>query len=335
MVNYNCNLCNFNSKIKSHYERHLNTNKHKKKISECDNNLPQLTSINLNLPQLTSINLNDKNKDEVKCVKCKYCNNQVSYKNLRRHYRTTCIEIPKKDKENLIDKYNNHKKTTKTLALINNKNNTIKTINTNNNNSYNTTHTNSHNTTNNNIQNNITLKINPLGKEDISFLTEKDKLKILSKRYMGVPELIKMIHDNPSNHNFYLPNVNKKVMAYLNGENKLEYEHYNLICNQIVDDNIERFDKFFNELGDKLNNTIKPKVDKVVEDNNSSSNISNKYIEDIKFYLMNRSKEYKKDITDYVNKLSELIEKEKLDKENLDKENLDKEKGINIEYKIK
>ena len=138
---------------------------------------------------------------------------------------------------------------------------------------------------------------------------------------MGVPELIKMIHDNPSNHNFYLPNVNKKVMAYLNGENKLEYEHYNLICNQIVDDNIERFDKFFNELGDKLNNTIKPKVDKVVEDNNSSSNISNKYIEDIKFYLMNRSKEYKKDITDYVNKLSELIEKE----------NLDKEKGIDIE----
>ena len=316
MVVYKCECCNYETKLKSNYERHLKTNKHKNKISECDNNLPQLTSINLNLPQLTSVNLNDKNKDEVNYVKCKYCDKQVSYKNLRRHYRTTCIEIPKKDKENLIDKYNNHKKSTKTLVVSNKNIN-----NTNNNNSYNTTHTNSHNTTNNNIQNNITLKINPLGKEDISFLTEKDKLKILSKRYMGVPELIKMIHDKPSNHNFYLPNVNKKVLAYLNGENKLEYEHYNLICNQIVDDNIERFDKFFNELGNKLNKTIKPKVDKVVEDNNSSSNISSKYIEDIKFYLMNRSKEYKKDITDYVNKLSELIEKE----------NLDKEKGIDIE----
>ena len=317
MVNYICKCCNYETKLKSNYERHLKTNKHKKKISECENNLPQLTSINLNLPQLTSIDLSDKNKDEIKCVKCKYCDKQVSYKNLRRHYRTTCLEIPKKDKEHLIEKYNNHKKSTKTLVVCNTN------TSTNNNNSYNTTHTNSHNTTNNNIQNNITLKINPLGKEDISFLTEKDKLKILSKRYMGVPELIKMIHDNPSNHNFYLPNVNKKVLAYLNGENKLEYEHYNLICNQIVDDNIERFDKFFNELGDKLNKTIKPKVDKVVEDNNSSSNISSKYIEDIKFYLMNRSKEYKKDITDYVNKLSELIEKE----------NLDKEKGIDIEEK--
>ena len=30
MPRYECLLCNFTSKIKSHYERHINTNKHQK-----------------------------------------------------------------------------------------------------------------------------------------------------------------------------------------------------------------------------------------------------------------------------------------------------------------
>ena len=43
---------------------------------------------------------------------------------------------------------------------------------------------------------------------------------------MGVPELIKRIHDNPVNSNFYLPNVNKKILAYINDDNKIEYDNY-------------------------------------------------------------------------------------------------------------
>ena len=35
MHQYTCLTCNFSSNLKSNYERHLNTNKHKKAIMEC------------------------------------------------------------------------------------------------------------------------------------------------------------------------------------------------------------------------------------------------------------------------------------------------------------
>ena len=126
---------------------------------------------------------------------------------------------------------------------------------------------------------------------------------------MGVPELIKKIHNNPSNHNFFIPNLNKKILAYLNTENKIEYDNYNEICDQIIEDNIERFDEFFNELINKLNNTIKSKVNKVIEDNNTNEEISKKYADDIKYYLMNKSKEYKKDINSYITNYISNMEK--------------------------
>ena len=318
MPQFNCVLCNFSSKSKYNYERHLETNKHKNAIIRREKNLHQLTSININLHQLTSIDINEKikknkNKSKIKNIDkdkntkivekyikttCKYCNSSVIQNNLRRHYRTTCLKIPKYDKELIIDKYNNHKKR-KNNELVNyNKVDNKENI----------TNIMSNNNITNNIQQNFNIRINPLGKEDLSFLTDNDKIAILMKRYMGVPELIKKIHNNPCNHNFFLPNVNKKIMAYLNKDNKLEYDNYNEVCDQIVEDNIQRFDEIFNEIGNKLNSNIKSRVNKVVQDNNTSEIINKKYIEDIKFYLMNKSKEYKKDINEFISNLTEKIE---------------------------
>ena len=104
-----------------------------------------------------------------------------------------------------------------------------------------------------------------------------------------------------------LSNINKKVIGYLNKNNEIEYDNYNYVCNQLIDDNIERFDNFFYELGSNLNNTIKTRVNKVIQDNNNNTKINEKYIEDIKFFLMNKSKQFKKDVTDYINEMNELI----------------------------
>ena len=46
----------------------------------------------------------------------------------------------------------------------------------------------------------------------------------------------------------------------------------------------------------------------MVQDNNTSEIINKKYMEDIKFYLMNKSKEYKKDINEFISNLTEKIE---------------------------
>ena len=69
-----------------------------------------------------------------------------------------------------------------------------------NNNNYNIN--NSQNITN--ITNKIELKINPMGKEDLSFMTKEDKLRIVGRMYNSITELVKTIHNYPENCNFYL-----------------------------------------------------------------------------------------------------------------------------------
>lgn len=307
MVVHKCERCLKEFKRKDYYTKHLQRKYPCKPATE---NLHQFTSNSINLHQFTSPNINNKNKEDnnIGCelnnnkIKCKYCNFEVIKNNLSRHQRTTCEKIPNYKKKILIDKYNNHKSTKKQLVIHNNTNNNI-----NNNNSIN----NSNNTVNNikqinNIQNNnITLKINPFGKEDISFLTTEDKMNLLMKRYMGVPELIKMIHDIPSNHNIYQPNINKKTLAVLNDNNELEFNDYKNICEKLIEDNIQRLDDFFNELEEDINSTIKNRLKRVIEDNNNGS-LNDKYIEDIKYHIINISKRNKKELNEYL----DMVEKE-------------------------
>lgn len=317
MVEYSCLHCNFKTNIKTHYTRHLQTNKHKNNEIKAKKNLPRITTYNHGLPRITtSPKINDKNTpknvstpilvDKSKDPKyklCEYCQNYCSKKMFMRHLREYCIYIPENKKKILIDKYNNHK------SCKNKNKEIIKTNNTNNNNT-NITNNNSINTTNNTnngtINNNITV-INPFGQEDLSFLTNEDKKEILMKRFMGVPELIKRVHSHPSNKNFYLPNVNKKVMAFLNNDNKIEYDGYSDICNQIIDNNIDRFDDIFTEIGSKFSKSIKNKIQEVIEENNKNEDINSKYTEDIKYYLMNWSKEIKEHLTNYVNEMRDKL----------------------------
>ena len=50
MVIYKCECCNYETKLKSNYERHLKTNKHKKKIYECEEKDPHRPAQNRTEP---------------------------------------------------------------------------------------------------------------------------------------------------------------------------------------------------------------------------------------------------------------------------------------------
>ena len=110
---------------------------------------------------------------------------------------------------------------------------------------------NCNNTINNTINNNTTLNIthhihiNPHGKEDLSFLSQKDKDDILSKKYKGIPELIKKLYQLPENRNFYKINQNKKIIAYIDNEGKIKHSKEDKIKNNILVDNLSRFEDFF------------------------------------------------------------------------------------------
>ena len=51
---------------------------------------------------------------------------------------------------------------------------------------------------------------------------------------MGVPALIKKIHDRPENRNIYIKNINNKVMAYLNDNNEVIYNDYDKIYDDMI-----------------------------------------------------------------------------------------------------
>jgi hypothetical protein len=244
--------------------------------------------------------------------KCEYCNKQYSFsKSYYRHKNELrCKEMPLKEVNRLKSKLKNKKiqkelqlqlitppptnlnhmaagagATTHSISYINNGtiiNNSNTTINT------------------------LSIKLNPFGEENISFLTKQDKLKILQKRYMAVPELIKIIHKHPENQNFFIHNINKDIMGFLNKDNMIEYDNYNNLCNKIVDKNIQRFDDLFNELENSINTKIKTRLKTVLEESNDGI-INDKYIQDIKFHLLTISKKHKKEINNYLDELEKKI----------------------------
>ena len=59
-------------------------------------------------------------------------------------------------------------------------------------------------------------------------------MKIINKCYMGVPALIKTIHDRPENRNFFIKNINSKVMAYLDENNEVVYNDYDSVCDELI-----------------------------------------------------------------------------------------------------
>ena len=283
------------------------------------------TKIYQNIPMGTKIvKIRSKTGDEL--FICKFCKKEFSaYTSVKRHQNELrCEKMKNTDMNQIILKKKNKKiekikKDSTTLALIQNNsenqlqekhNNSNNSINTNNgtiNNANNITNnnintSNSNNTITNNINNNIEIKINPIGKEDTSFLTKEDKLRILNRIYNSIPELVKTIHNHPSNRNFYLPNTNKNVIACLNNQNEIEYNDYNDVCQQILQDNVERLDELFTELETEVNDSIRNRLGRVIQ-KVEDGKLDKKYVKDIKLYILNNSKRNKDEILEYIEQI--------------------------------
>jgi len=56
MPRYECSICCFSSKLKANYERHLNTNKHKKAKNECDKIYPHISTYIHGNPHISTLN---------------------------------------------------------------------------------------------------------------------------------------------------------------------------------------------------------------------------------------------------------------------------------------
>lgn len=268
MPQYNCNLCNFTTKIKTHYNTHLNCKKHIKnkenkegkqeKSYISDQKVTNLRPFYKNLvtkkrpfsDQLVTIL--SENSDSEKFI-CQYC--EKTYKNkthLYRHMRNSCKikDNQEKNKEveelKLIIKEQNEKNEKEKDKLYNYIDKLIdKTGDTN---------------INIDKQLNNQIILNSFGFEDISHISDECKMKMLSLPYGMVQKMIERVHFNnskPENRNIYLTNKRDSMIKVFSRK-KWKYQDRIYVVEELIKNNYNRLDEYYEEYGkSKLNDVHK------------------------------------------------------------------------------
>ena len=316
MVVYNCELCDYNTKLKHDYNKHMKTKKHLKKLSilveedkdyledEQTNKLMNTKEHKINTKE-HKINTNEHttNSEEIVKFQCIYCFQDFNTKpSLRRHELHYCKEYKdykalykqeKKEKEKLkldsekekeklkLDSEKAKEKLRKEWEKEKEK--LYKEIEKlidkvgNGNTTYNTT------------QNII---LNSYGKENMEHITYEYKRKLLEKYapLTMIPKLIEDIHFNdavPENKNIVYPNKKEnKVKIYK--DDKWSYEDKKYIINDLIDDKYNIIEDHYEEYSSELNEMKQHRYDKFrLSYDNNNDKIIQSLQEECEMLLLN------------------------------------------------
>jgi hypothetical protein len=236
---FTCESCNYSTKIKCNYLKHLNTKKHKKRsiiIEETDTINEKSIKMTPNDPKMTP-NLPKMTPNDPKLNKkysCDYCEISFSTKaHKRRHEMHKCNNEGNPRHDNILEKLENEKK-----ELYNYIDKLIDKVG-------NTTNNNTNNTYNTN--NNINIHLNNFGEEDISHLTAQIMTALIKGPCKMIQNAIKFIHFNenkPENNNICITNVKSKhIKVYKN--NKWCYENKQEAIEDMIDKNYNILDEHY------------------------------------------------------------------------------------------
>lgn len=238
---------------------------------------------------------------------CNYCSKEYTAKtNLYRHLRNNCI-IKKRidcEKEEIyqrlmkemneqkqlvqqmrteVNNIKNNKQNKNDCASIVGSNNmtcNMNSNNSNNNNNNNFNHT-------NNFQNNMTINVNPFGKENIK-VTERYQRLLFSKGFNSVPKLINHIHfnkNNPENHNIYISNIRSNYVAMFDG-NEWKLMDRDEALEKLYDDKTYYLEEQFYQQYDNLKPVVRKTFEKFLE-NYDDDKAKNIVMNNIKLILYN------------------------------------------------
>lgn len=281
---YNCECCNYNTKLKHDYNKHLNTRKHLRKKWELEGGLKGNSEgiqiydlMNINEHKM-NINEHKKNTNEHKIninkskkFKCNYCFHKFNTKpSLRRHELHYCKE--NRDYKTLLFKAEKEKKELfKQIEKLIDKagNKTITTYNT---------------------QNNIVL--NSYGKENLEHITDEYKMEILQKYapIRMIPKLIRDIHFNdaiPENKNIVYPNKKENKLKVFK-EGKWLYEDKSDTINDLIDGKYNIIDEHYDKHSYELNDIKQCRYSKfrnLYDDNNKA--VTEELQEQCEYILLN------------------------------------------------
>jgi hypothetical protein len=143
----------------------------------------------------------------------------------------------------------------------------------------------------NNVQQNVTLNV--FGKEDLSMLTDEIKLQLIKGPFDMMPKLMEMIYFNkeyPQNHTMQLVNKNKDILK-IHDKNGWKYVDKDATVDYILEDKNYEVDDFFDMNDTEFSHFIK----KTYNDfrklfDSRDKNLWRKIKRDINFLLWNNMK---------------------------------------------
>ena len=261
---YKCDNCNYNTIIKTHYTKHLNTKKHFNKIDKLDGKLLKMmekTEKDCEKTEKDCEKTYSKNKNK---IKCKYCNKTFTRQNnLTIHIKNSCKnnvereEIENKYKKELENKEKQLENKEKELE---NKEKELEL-------KYKEEIEKLHQkieflmeqkqgpTTIINIDKQINL--NNYGSEDLSHITTGFKDNLLKVPFIAIPKMIEEVHfsnKKPENKNIKIQNKKEKYVKVYQDE-KWIYKDRKATITNLVDDKYSLIDNHY----EKTKDTPKPK----------------------------------------------------------------------------
>ena len=253
MPEYICNNCDYQTKIKTHYNRHLKTKKHKHNVEKGIITGPPIFQ---NIPKNVEENITIKeyvceycetifsNSSHLSRHKIKSCKLKLEQENQKKELQELKIMIQEERERHQIERYNLHKHIDELIKKAGN-------------------------TTNNTA--NITL--NCYGHEDLSHITDDFKKDLIKLPYGMVQKMIEHVHfsnKRPENWNIKLTNKKDKMIKVFRG-NKWKYQDKDEVVSELIQTNYCRLDDFYenvaiNDLPELINNRYKKFQEKFDDD---------------------------------------------------------------------
>ena len=277
---YECEICDYSTKIKTHFNRHCNTPKHqrnyinshkinnekassKEKVKSCLKiEHPIQTSSDTSDTSKISVNISPAiipKKSKKLNFECALCGRKLSSQgHLSRHMKSFCPELKTKGEiilkdmlEEQKEEFANERKTLykQIEKLLDKVGNTT------------------------NIQSNIknTITLNNYGQESMNHITNQLKTQLVKIPYVMIPKLIEAVHFNdshPENKNIALTNSrDNKIKIF--SDNRWIYKDKEETINDLVDGKYYILDAHYEQVGPSLGDDLKTNFIKFKEYFNS------------------------------------------------------------------
>ena len=265
MSTYNCDYCNYSTKLKADFNKHLNTQKHLNNMNKLDDKLLKKLSNTNNDSQMNTnehkmntnyhkMNTNEHemntNEHEMNTneLNCKYCNNFFNTAPSRRRHELHYCKI-KKENENankelklIIEnqKIELEKQQDFYKGEIENLHKRIGEL------------IDKNRTTIINIDKQINL--NSYGNEDMSHITENFKDQMLKIPFVAIPKMIEEVHfsdKKPENNNIKLTNKKENYVKVYQGD-KWIFKDRKSTIKQLMDEKYTIIDNHYEESKEEL-----------------------------------------------------------------------------------